>query len=241
MNLNLDNLQKIISVNFKHPEILNQALIHRSYLNENKSTAIESNERFEFLGDAVLELWSSVTLFKLFPDYPEGKLTNLRSLVVCTENLAIVAANFSLGKYILLSRGEETHQGRANQSILADTFESIIGAIYLDSGISKAFKFLDQFLLPSLNNISQQKIYKDPKSLFQEIAQSQQGITPHYETISESGPDHQKSFVVGVFLEKRQVAQGEGNSKQKAEEAAAIAGYQKLSNPSKSPFDKGDF
>ena len=228
MNPNLDDLQKLIDIKFKHPATLNQALIHRSYLNENKTTPMESNERLEFLGDAVLELWSSATLFKLFPDYPEGKLTNLRSLVVCTENLALVAATFDLGKYVLLSRGEETHQGRENQSILADTFESVIGAIYLDSGIGKVNKFLDQFLLPSLNNISQQKIYKDPKSLFQEIAQAQEGITPHYETVSESGPDHQKTFVVGVYIDKKLITQGEGNSKQKAEEAAAIAGYQKL-------------
>jgi ribonuclease-3 len=229
MNPNLDALQKLIDIKFKNPSVLNQALIHRSYLNENKTASLESNERFEFLGDAVLELWSSETLFKLFPDYPEGKLTNLRSLVVCTENLALVATNIDLGKYVLLSRGEETHLGRKNQSILADTFESIIGAIYLDSGIDNVYKFLDQFLLPSLNNISQQKIYKDPKSLFQEIAQAQEGITPHYQTVSESGPDHQKIFTVSVYLDKKLIAKGEGNSKQKAEEAAAVAGYQKLS------------
>jgi ribonuclease-3 len=228
MNPNLDDLQKLIEIKFKNPSVLNQALIHRSYLNENKSVPMESNERFEFLGDAVLELWASTTLFKLFPDYPEGKLTNLRSLVVCTENLALVAATFNLGQYILLSRGEETHQGRENQSILADTFESVIGAIYLDGGAKKAFKFLDQFLLPSLNHISRQKIYKDPKSLFQEIAQAKEGVTPHYQTTSESGPDHQKTFVVGVYLGEKQIAEGEGNSKQKAEEAAAVAGYQKL-------------
>jgi ribonuclease III len=228
MNQNLDDLQLLIGVKFKHPPVLHQALVHRSYLNENKTASLQSNERYEFLGDAVLELWASQTLFKLFPDYPEGKLTNLRSLVVCTENLALVAATFDLGKYVLLSRGEETHHGRENQSILADTFESLIGAVFLDSGTSKTFKFLDQILLPSLNNISQQKIYKDPKSLFQEIAQAQQGITPHYQTISESGPDHLKTFVVGVFLDQKLIAEGEGNSKQKAEEAAAVAGYQKL-------------
>lgn len=229
MNSNLDALQKLIDIQFKKPSVLNQALIHRSYLNENRETPLESNERFEFLGDAVLELWSSETLFKLFPEYPEGKLTNLRSLVVCTENLALVAASFDLGKYVLLSRGEETHQGRENQSILADTFESVIGAIYLDSGYPNVEKFLNQFLLPSLHSISQQKVYKDPKSLFQEIAQAKEGITPHYSTESESGPDHLKVFEVGVYLDKKLIATGKGNSKQKAEEAAAIAGYEKLS------------
>jgi ribonuclease-3 len=228
MNPNLDELQNLIGVKFKDLVVLNQALIHRSYLNENKDSGLESNERFEFLGDAVLELWSSQTLFHLFPDYPEGKLTNLRSLVVCTENLALVASNFNLGKFILLSRGEETHQGRENLSILADTFESLIGAIYLDSGTKSVNKFLDKFLLPSLNDISQQKIYKDPKSLFQEIAQAKEGITPGYQTISQSGPDHHKTFVVGVYLNGKLISQGEGNSKQKAEEAAAVAGYQKL-------------
>jgi ribonuclease III len=228
MNPNLEELQKLIAVQFKDPAFLHQALVHRSFLNENKDTPMESNERFEFLGDAVLELWSSDTLFKLFPDYPEGKLTNLRSLVVCTENLAIIAGDINLGNYVLLSRGEETHQGRENQSILADTFESVIGAIYLDSGFNAAAKFLDQFLLPSLKNISQSKNLKDPKSLFQEIAQAKEGITPHYQTISESGPDHRKNFEVGVYLDKKLIAKGKGNSKQKAEEAAATAGYQKL-------------
>jgi len=229
MNPNLDELQQLIGIKFNDPAILNQALIHRSYLNENKSSGPkDSNERFEFLGDAVLELWSSETLFRLFPDYPEGKLTNLRSLVVCTENLALVAASFNLGKFVLLSRGEETHQGRENISILADTLESLIGAIYLDNSIDQVNKFLDQFLLPGLNNISQQKIYKDPKSLFQEIAQAKQGITPRYITITESGPDHHKNFTVGVYLNDKLIAEGEGNSKLKAESAAALAGYQKL-------------
>ena len=230
MNPNLDELQKLIGIKFKNPSVLNQALIHRSYLNENKTTPLESNERIEFLGDAVLELWSSTTLYHLFPDYPEGKLTNLRSLVVCTENLALVATGFNLGKYVLLSHGEETHQGRENLSILADTFESLIGAIYLDSSLTQVSKFLNKFLLPSLNNISQQKIYKDPKSLFQEIAQAKEGITPRYQTINESGPDHHKTFTVGVYLNDKLISQGEGNSKQKAEESAAIAGYQKLNN-----------
>lgn len=219
----LNSLQQLIGLKFNHPDLLNHALIHRSYLNENKTSHLESNERLEFLGDAVLELWSSETLYRLFPEYPEGKLTNLRSLVVCTQNLSKIATNINLGQYLLLSHGEETHQGRLNQSILADTFESLIGAIYLDLGMDHVRQFLDQFLLPSLQDISQSKSLKDPKSLFQEIAQAQEGITPHYLTEKESGPDHQKSFVVGVYLNQKLIAKGEGNSKQKAEEAAAIA------------------
>lgn len=227
MNSSLE-LQTLIQIKFNDLSRLSQALVHRSFLNENKNSALTSNERYEFLGDAVLELWSSETLFTKFPEYPEGDLTNLRSLVVRTENLAKIATKIKLGDFVMLSHGEETHGGRSNQSILADTFESVIGAIYLDSGFSAAVDFLNRFLLPSLEEISAQKIYKDPKSLFQEIAQAKQGITPHYETISESGPDHQKVFEIGVYLDDKLIAQGSGNSKQKAEESAAIAAYEIL-------------
>lgn len=221
MNLTTDSLQKQIGIKFKNQDLLHHALIHRSYLNENRASHLESNERLEFLGDAVLELWSSETLYRLFPEYPEGKMTSLRSLVVCTENLSKVSANFNLGQYVLLSHGEETHQGRLNQSILADTFESVIGAIYLDSGFTAVAKFLNKYLLPSLKEISHSKNLKDPKSLFQEIAQAKEGITPHYATIKETGPDHQKTFEVGVYLGNQLITSGKGNSKQKAEESAA--------------------
>ncbi len=230
MNQNFEDLQKIIGTKFKNPELLNQALIHRSYLNENKADHLQSNERLEYLGDAVLELWSSEALFRMFPEYPEGKMTNLRALIVCTENLSKVSAKFNLGQFVMLSRGEETHQGRLNQSILADTFESVIGAIYLDSGFPAVVKFLNKFLLPSLEEISHSKNLKDPKSLFQEIAQAKKGITPHYQTVSEVGPDHQKIFEVGVFLDKELIATGKGNSKQKAEESAAIKAAKLFSN-----------
>lgn len=218
----LRQLQQQIKTKFKDEVILNQALIHRSYLNENKNAHLHSNERYEFLGDAILELWISDQLFHLFPEHNEGKLTNLRALLVCTENLAKIASSFELGKYILLSKGEETNNGRQNQSILANTIEAIIGAIYLDRGLKSVNKFLNKFLLPSIQEISQQKIYKDPKSLFQEIAQAQKGVTPHYLTLKELGPDHQKIFTVAVFIGNDQIAIGEGNSKQKAEEAAAL-------------------
>ena len=220
----IQDLQTLIKTDFKDKEKLHQALIHRSFLNENKESGLTSNERYEFLGDAVLELWASKTLFSQFPEYPEGDLTNLRSLVVRTENLAKIALEIQLGEYVLLSHGEETHGGRHNQSILADTFESLIGAIYLDRGFTAAAEFLDRFVLQNLKDISNQKIYKDPKSLFQEIAQAKEGVTPHYDTISESGPDHQKTFEIGVYLGDRLIATGTGNSKQRAEEAAAISG-----------------
>lgn len=216
----IDDLQKKIKIKFNDPEKLILALTHRSYLNENRQLK-SSNERMEFLGDAILEYWTSNKLFSLFPSFDEGQLTNLRSLIVCTQNLAEVGAKFNIGEYILLSRGEETHGGRENISLLADTFESIIGAIHLDQGYQAVEKFLECFLNDNITTLSQKNIYKDPKSLFQEIAQSKRGITPHYQTISEKGPDHQKNFEVGVYLNKKLIATGKGNSKQKAEEDAA--------------------
>lgn len=226
----LQNLQQVIRVSFKSTETLFQALIHRSYINENRSLNLQPNERLEFLGDAVLELWASDTLFRLFPQYSEGDLTNLRSLTVRTENLASIAEKLDLGSFVLLSRGEETHGGRKNMSILADTFESIVGAIFLDQGISTAYTFLDNFVLESLHQLSSQKVYKDPKSLFQEIAQAKQGITPNYKVINESGPDHQKSFTVGVYIGDKLITEGTGNSKQHAEEDAATKATKLFNN-----------
>ena len=221
MNPQLNNLQEIIKYQYKDISLLDQALVHRSSLNEQRQFH-QSNERYEFLGDAVLELWISDRIFDKFSEFDEGKLTNLRALVVCTQNLAKVAANFKLGDFIYLSHGEENHGGRTNQSILADTFEAILGSIYLDGGLPPAFDFLDLFLTSSVDQLSSKEIYKDPKSIFQEIAQAKEGITPKYQTLSESGPDHQKTFEVGVYLNDKLIAKGSGNSKQKAEEAASI-------------------
>lgn len=229
MDKKLQELQNKIKTNFKDINKLTLALTHRSFLNENKKLS-ESNERYEFLGDAILEFWISDTLFQMFPKFDEGNLTNLRSLVVCTQNLAKIASEFDLGKYIFLSKGEENHGGRTNTSILADTFESIIGAIYLDQGIEAVKKFLQSFLNKSIEELSKQKVYKDPKSIFQEIAQAKEGITPNYKTLNETGPDHQKTFEVGVFLENRLIATGNGNSKQKAEEEASIKATKILSD-----------
>ena len=223
-------LQKKLATKFKNPKYLSQALIHRSYLNENRKKGLESNERYEFLGDAVLELWTSDTLFSLFPEFPEGKLTNLRSLVVCTQNLSHIANSINLGRYITMSKGEEANGGRHNTSILADTLESIIGAIYLDLGIKAAFSCLKNLVYPSLCQLSRQKIYKDPKSLFQELAQARQGITPEYKTIKESGPDHQKIFKVGAYLDDKLISTGTGHSKQTAAEQASAKATKKLNN-----------
>ena len=219
----LINLENTLGVKFKDQSRLHQALIHRSYLNENRSQKLTSNERYEFLGDAILEFWISDILFRSFPAYPEGDLTNLRSLIVCTQNLAKIASSIHLGDYLCLSKGEEANGGRHNPSILADTFESLLGAVYLDQGTKVAFSFLEKHLRQSIDEISSQKNLKDPKSFFQEIAQSQRGITPVYRTISESGPDHHKTFESGVFLGDELITKGIGPSKQRAEEAAALA------------------
>ena len=227
----LPKVEKTLGVKFINKEILLHALIHRSFLNENKGTGLSSNERYEFLGDAVLELWSSHKLFHQFPEFKEGELTNLRALLVCTQNLSEIAQDIELGNFLLLSKGEELHGGRTNQSILADSFESIIGAIYLDQGIEAAYKFLDNQLTQSIKELSEKKEYKDPKSIFQEITQAKKGITPHYFTINETGPDHKKIFEVGVYLGETLIASGMGNSKQKAEENASIKATKILNNP----------
>lgn len=216
-----DTLEAIIGYRFSNPLLLVQSLTHRSYVNENKDSPA-NNERLEFLGDAVIEVWSSQLLFEEFPTVPEGQLTNLRSLLVRTENLATVAKTINLGSHLFLSRGEAAHGGRDNISLLADTFESLVGAIFLDSGFPSVYEFLNRHLKPSLTAIRQQKIFKDPKSYFQEICQSKTGFTPHYEIISQSGPDHAKIFESSVIVNTKPIATGIGISKQKAEEAAAL-------------------
>lgn len=218
----LIQFQNSIHFSFKNQSLLEQALVHRSSLNEHKDKFTNSNERLEFLGDAVVELWVSAKIYLNFPNLAEGDLTNLRSLIVRTETLAQIATKIELNKIVFLSRGEESHLGRQNISILADTFESLVGAIYLDSGIDASNQFLDNFLLSKIVELSSKNIYKDPKSYFQEISQNKEGITPKYVTLSETGPDHQKIFTVGLYINERQISTGTGPSKQKAEEDAAI-------------------
>jgi ribonuclease III len=230
MKQNLNQLEKELNYQFKDKDKLTQALTHRSFLNEHRKKTMSSNERYEFLGDAVLELWTSDALFKKFPNFDEGQMTNLRSLIVCTKNLAKIAKKINLGKFVLLSHGEENHGGRTNQSILADTLESIIGAIYLDSDNQQASMALSKLFIPSLKDLSSQKIYKDPKSIFQELSQAKKGVTPHYKIISEVGPDHKKTFKVAVFIDKEKIATGIGNSKQQAEEEASVQATKTLSN-----------
>lgn len=219
--MKIKNLEKNLKVTFKNSAILENSLIHRSWINEHRNQKKESNERLEFLGDAILEFWTTKTLFSLFPDLPEGALTNIRASIVCTENLAEKSKSLKLGKYLLLSRGEERNQGRENPSILADLFESIVGAIYLDSGLLKTEKFLSRTFLKELRTKGEKGDIKDAKTKFQEIAQAEYKSTPTYKVIKEFGPDHQKKFRVAAYLNNKEIAQGKGASKRTAEEAAA--------------------
>ncbi|PIR38296.1 MAG: ribonuclease III [Candidatus Zambryskibacteria bacterium CG10_big_fil_rev_8_21_14_0_10_42_12] len=212
-----------IGVTFKDKSILEQAFTHRSYLNENKDTGREHNERLEFLGDAVLELVITHFLYEKYPDKNEGELTAYRSALVKTETLSSVSESLGFNDFLLLSRGEAKDTGRARQYILANTFESVVGAIYLDQGYDTAKQFIYDHITNLIDAILKEGTWIDAKSRFQEKSQEVVGTTPSYRTVKEEGPDHDKHFTVGVFLGKEKVAEGSGKSKQDAEQAAAKA------------------
>lgn len=223
-----EKLQQKINIQFNNPNLLKRALTHRSYLNEIRKKKLKSNERLEFLGDAVLELWATEHLFHLFPEKSEGKLTNIRSAIVCTKSLAEIAENINLGKYLLLSKGEDNGGGRDNPSLLADTFEAVVGAVYQDQGWQVTSEFLNQNLLAKLKKIGERQEVKDPKTKLQEIVQAKLKITPHYQVIKQTGPDHDKEFTAAVFYGKNKITQGQGRSKAAAENAAAERALTKL-------------
>lgn len=213
-------LQKTIKIKFNNEDILNQAFIHRSYLNESDEENSNSNERLEFLGDAVLQFLTSEYIYNKYNEFPEGEMTNLRSRLVNTESLAEESARLNLSEYLQISKGER-ETASASSYILADTFESLLGAIYLDKGIDACRTFLDENLFYKTEGIIEEGDLKDPKSLYQELAQEKHNITPTYKVISDSGPDHQKTFKVGVYLGSKLIAEGEGPSKRKAQQNAA--------------------
>lgn len=217
---NIEDFAKAIDVKFNNPNLLRQVFVHRSYLNENPSFDLDHNERLEFLGDAVLELVVTEYLYENFKN-PEGELTNLRSALVKGAMLSNAASEIGMDKYLFLSRGEAKSEGKSRQLILANAYEALIGAIYLDSGYKTSQDFLKRFLIKNLNEIIDKKLYLDPKSHLQELSQEQQGITPIYKVLSEEGPDHNKKFTVGCFLKDKQIGIGTGSSKQNAESAAA--------------------
>lgn len=221
---NIHTLEKIIGVTFRNEDILQQALVHRSYLNEHPRFSLDHNERLEFLGDAVLELVVTEHLYATYPN-PEGELTNWRAALVNANKLSEVAKRIHLDEYLYLSKGEsKDSQGKARLYILANAMEALIGAIYLDQGWDVAKQFIHRCLIPDLPYILENRLYMDPKSRFQEVAQEKVGITPQYRVLSEAGPDHNKWFVIGVYLGEELVAQGEGASKQEAQMSAAENG-----------------
>lgn len=218
-------MQKIPNFNDKH--LYKQAFVHRSYLNETKEQ-IESNERLEFLGDSILSFIVSDYLYRTYPQFNEGILTNLRSLVVNTKSLARKAKTLGFGDHLLLSRGEEDSGGRVNESILANTFESVIGALYLDQGISAVKPFLYEVLIPDIAEYVDKKVFKDPKSLLQEHVQSKKQNSPVYKVLREDGPAHAKQFTIGVYIENVLHGEGQGKSKQEGEEHAAEQALEKI-------------
>lgn len=214
-------LEKKLGLKFKNKDLLIQAFCHRSYLNEKPDFYLENNERLEFLGDAVLELVVTEYLFQKYPEKPEGELTNWRAAIVNAKFLGDLAKEIEMNDYLLLSKGEAKELGKARQFILANTFEALIGAIYLDSGYKACQQFIKEYLVPKLAEIIEKGLFKDSKSRFQEEAQERVGITPNYKVLRDWGPDHAKNFIIGVFLDNVLVAEGEGSSKQEAEEDAA--------------------
>ena len=219
--MDFKELQKNLGIKFKNENLLKQAFVHRSYLNENPAFELGHNERLEFLGDAVLELAVTEYLYKNYPDLAEGEMTNLRAALVNTQMLAKIAERLNFNNYLYLSKGETKEIGRGRQYILANTFESFTGALYLDKEYQSAKDFILQVLIPELGDIIKNKLWRDAKSLFQESAQERISVTPTYEVLEESGPDHSKTFKVGVYLGKELVAAGEGSSKNEAEQRAA--------------------
>lgn len=221
------NFAEKIGFSFKDPAILRQAFTHRSYINEHRGSDVGHNERLEFLGDAVLELVVTDYLYREYPGKTEGEMTAYRAALVNTNTLSDVAHEIGINDYLLLSKGEEKDLGRARNIILADTFEALIGAIYLDQGYVAAQKFIAEFLFPKTQDIIAKNLWQDSKSFFQERAQEELGLTPTYVVIDEQGPDHNKRFTVGLYVGDDLVATGIGHSKQEAEQKAAQIGLVK--------------
>lgn len=220
--MTFESLESTIGISFTNKDLLKQAFVHRSYLNEARHIK-ESNERLEFLGDAVLSFITSRFLFTTYPDYPEGTLTNIRSALVKTTTLSEIAKQLGLGELLFLSHGEEASGGRTNQSLLADVFEALLGAIYLDRGIDTCTGYLDKYLFPRAATIVTSRAYVDFKSYLQEVVQQTSRMSPSYEVVKSEGPDHARTFWVEVRSEGKVLGSGQGKSKQEAEQQAAMA------------------
>jgi ribonuclease III len=225
--MTLNELEQTIGIPFKNRQLLSLAFIHRSYLNESKTAQI-SNERLEFLGDAVLSFVTSHFLYETYPDLPEGTLTNIRSSLVKTQSLGETAKKLQLGDLLKLSRGEEDSGGRNNLSLLADCFEALLGAIFLDQGTEVVKQFLHTYLFPNTKDIIENKTYLDYKSLLQEIIQEQSKMSPTYRVSKSEGPDHAKTFYMEAVVNGSIIGTGIGKSKQEAEQEAAHSALEKM-------------
>ncbi|MFH1584519.1 MAG: ribonuclease III [Patescibacteria group bacterium] len=217
----LSQLEDSLGISFRNKDLLQQAFVHRSYLNEHPDFELPHNERLEFLGDAVLELIVTEDLYRSYPKEPEGVLTSWRAALVNAKMLAQVAGELGFGDYLLLSRGEGKGEGKGKDYMLANTMEAFIGAFFLDRKLKACEKFIGEHILSKLPLVLEQKLFMDGKSRFQELSQEKLGITPTYKVLKEWGPDHAKHFQIGVHLEEKLVAKGEGSSKQEGEESAA--------------------
>ncbi|MFA6909304.1 MAG: ribonuclease III [Patescibacteria group bacterium] len=221
MTKDFSHFEQKLGVKFNNSDLLRQSMVHRSYLNEHPKFELQHNERLEFLGDAVLELIVTEYLYQTYPN-PEGELTNWRASLVNAKMLAELARVFDLDHYLFLSKGEQKDKkSKARAFILADAFEALIGAIYLDQGWEGSKDFVVKHLIPRLTMILENHLYQDPKSRFQEASQDRSGVTPTYKVLHESGPDHARKFRIGIYIGEELVAEGEGTSKQEAQVRAA--------------------
>lgn len=218
----LSPLEQKLAIRFNNNKLLTQALVHKSYINENPRFPFDNNERLEFLGDAVLELAVTEYLFKHYPKTPEGEMTNWRAALVNATMLGEMANEFDLSDHLFLSKGERRDQNqKARQYILANAFEALIGAMYIDQGMDTAREFIERHIVSKLPNILKHQLHLDAKTRFQETAQEKAGVTPTYRVLHEEGPDHEKHFMIGVYVGEELVAEGSGFSKQEAQMDAA--------------------
>ncbi len=233
----LEKLEEKLGFAFKSKELLRQSLAHRSYLNENPEFTLGSNERLEFLGDAVLAYVCAAYLYRQFPDLQEGELTSLRAAAVRAETLAKFAVEIDLGTFLLLGRGESKSGGRTRPLLLSSAFEAVVGAVLVDQGLDRATEFTERFLGPELDLIVSEGRHENFKSRLQELTQGESQMTPVYRTMASSGPDHARTFTVEVTLGKEVLGTGSGHSKQLAQQAAARDAMEHVDRwlPSKSP------
>jgi ribonuclease-3 len=223
--MNLSDLEKKIGYRFQEFSLLEHAMRHSSFCNEQKMDKLQNNERMEFLGDAVLELVTSEFLYTKYPKMPEGEATRKRASMVCEQTLALCAKELELGSYLFLGKGEELTGGRERASVTSDALEALIGAIYLDGGFTNAKEFIEKYVL---NGIEEKQLFFDSKTIFQEMMQSVTNEVIHYELIGQEGPDHCKTFSVELFVGERSAGKGTGKSKKAAEQAAAYDAIKKI-------------